>query len=298
MQNTDFKIARSTLIINERELIDDDIKILAKAKNLTKLYCKNCDIKPETLNNLLKNLPKSIKEISFIDNEFSIQEARILAKFIPNKSISLLNLTWNFIAAAGMQALSAVLPSMKKLASLNIAGNCIEDAGFQSLLDVLPDMKSLTSLDVSANSIGIVQAKKLAKLLPKINLTKLEISQNEISFTGIECVIKNLSLTTLKCLIIDNNIINKYDEEKILDIVKADNCCITNIYGLQNSETINALVKSNKKGLTNQSNEAILNLIQYHKFPPPLAHLVKDYVTINNNNSKSQGRATKKIRLF
>jgi len=141
-----------------------------------------------------------------------------------------------------------------KATSLSLDNNEIGDEGAEGLASVLPDAKSLTSLNLVKNRISAEGAVAIAEVLPRTGLTLLDLAQNRIGAEG---------------------------EAAILTIATSNPCFVTEIYGLDNSDEINAVVG---ESLKQQAKIGALSLFNDHSFPAGVAVMMAGYVTSSVND--------------
>lgn len=134
-----------------------------------------------------------------------------------------LDLRYNEISGAGMEALCASLSSTK-VRHWHMEGNCVGDTGCAALSRLLQhDASCLEEVFLGANGIGPQGAAHVAAALPKnTRLSKLYLEGNHIGLQGatalseaLEGVKENDDSRRLKHLFVDNNNIGKEGSQRL-----------------------------------------------------------------------------------
>ncbi|XP_074067363.1 protein NLRC5 [Macrotis lagotis] len=98
-------------------------------------------------------------------------------------SLEDLNLSHNQMEDAGVQHLSAILPTLPQLRKIDFSGNSISPAGGKDLAEALALCFQVEELHLGANKIGDLVAIKLAQNLP-YHLKILYLCSNQIGIKG------------------------------------------------------------------------------------------------------------------
>jgi hypothetical protein len=133
---------------------------------------------------------KDLKILSLHGNKIGdCRDYRLLAEGVRNlaaalphlKALTVLDLGFNDIGAASVDAITTVLPKLKALTMLSLSNNSITNEGMITLAKVLPQLTSLTVLNLRLNSIGTAGAKALTTVLPELKSLKLLVYENALT---------------------------------------------------------------------------------------------------------------------
>ena len=159
----------------------------------------------------------------FMDFMLALIEIKTLEHLYLNS-----NYFGNNYCKASTQELIDVLKNINLKTLVLIGNSSIRSKDMKLLLEVLANYTSLTSLDISYNLIREEGAENLAELLvdPHFSsLKELNISNNGISFEGLQIVAKAIasattSLTSLTSLNLSHNCFEQENENILSEILK------------------------------------------------------------------------------
>eukprot|EP00899_Mesostigma_viride_P008263 jgi/Mesvir1/17438/Mv08716-RA.1 len=110
-----------------------------------------------------------------------------------SKCLTALHASDNKFSGQGIVSLGEALAS-SRVSVLDLNGNTLDDGAAASMLHHLSPVHSLQSLLLSRCSLGLASAEALAQLIasPGCHLKQLDISTNDFSGPGIECIARAL----------------------------------------------------------------------------------------------------------
>jgi hypothetical protein len=135
---------------------------------------------------------RRLTHLDLSDNWIGAAGAQVLAAAFPQYSwLTYFDLHHNLIGDAGAQELATVLPRCPRLTHLDLGWNSIGAAGAQALAGVLPRCRQLRHLDLGCNRVDDAGAQVLAVVLQQCHwLTYLDLSSNEITDAEVDNVVK------------------------------------------------------------------------------------------------------------
>ena len=103
------------------------------------------------------------------------------------------------IGAEGMKQLVLGLKELRVMERVGVEGNHLKDEGIRAFSEAVLEYTKLKELFVQDNEFGDIGAAALSYSLENKPLTQLNISENHISATGLECLLRVCpSLETLE----------------------------------------------------------------------------------------------------
>ncbi|WP_375333338.1 hypothetical protein [Candidatus Tisiphia endosymbiont of Xenochironomus xenolabis] len=205
---------------------------LLKNSNITKLNIAANGLGDTAANdstNIIKSIAEALKNnktLTILDlssNFIGDEGAKAIAEALKkNKTLTSLNLSSNFIGAEGTKAIvEALLVYNSTLASLNLSLNNIKDGAVELIAKMLESNRTLTNFDLSHNRITVEGIKAIVESLKNNKtLTNLELSYNCIGAEGIKAIAEMLeSNTTLvninlkEYVLIDDTVIENINKK-------------------------------------------------------------------------------------
>jgi len=157
--------------------------------------------------------------------------ARFLANELrTNRTITSLNLSFNYIGPTGAEALAEALKSNKTVTSLNLENNNIGDKGAKAIADLLAKNQTLKSINIGCNyNISITGVKYIANVL-KTNQSLTTLDLNDIvgpndakELAQTLKINKSLTAIVLDCNTRDEVTMGQEGIEAISDALKNNN---------------------------------------------------------------------------
>ena len=133
------------------------------------------------------------EKIDLLRQQINSRTAASIAEAIKTyDGIRKLVLSYNDIRAFGARELCKALAKHKKIEELYLSGNNIEIAGAKDVAKAIKSMRNLKALGLGKNSIGSSGAKLLANSIKGLNISYLNVQDNDIGNDGCEYLIKAL----------------------------------------------------------------------------------------------------------
>jgi|GEM_PF-6717146 len=173
---------RKSSQLKDVDLSNNKIEYINRICNLRHLECLNASWNflqvPPNFRNMvyLRELNLSHNNLISIDFTKNKRNSIALSPFEGCKSLSALNLSWNFLANLSKEA----FPYLPKLESLDLSANKIHELG-RECFNNLPELRDL---NISNNELNSIKKKSFYSL-PK--LISLRLNHNQLSFLETGC---------------------------------------------------------------------------------------------------------------
>jgi Ran GTPase-activating protein (RanGAP) involved in mRNA processing and transport len=175
------------------------------------LHCTSCRMDDTAVNNLSLALMTGhqLQTLSLRDNAITCNGSSMLSLALQSCSqLVSLDLSGNNISDRGCAALGEGVSCCSSLCSLNLSNNNIGNTGIQDLMRLIgnsPRSDAIHTLRLASNSFRSAGALAIARVLPSLMLTCLDVSSNAIGIYGMYYLLAALAESeAVSELLIDN----------------------------------------------------------------------------------------------